>query len=58
ALGEIGALVYPSRAPITAANFLHYVDGGVFDGAAFYRSVRPDNQPDDSVRIDVIQAAP
>jgi len=52
--GEITAELYPDRAPITVANFLHYVDGGFFDGATFYRAVRLDNQPAEP-RIEVIQ---
>ena len=43
------------RAPQTAANFLAYVDRGLFAGARFYRVVRLDNQPDNDVRIEVIQ---
>jgi peptidyl-prolyl cis-trans isomerase A (cyclophilin A) len=57
-LGDITAEIFVDRAPITADNFLHYVDGGIYDGATFYRSVRPDNQPNDSVRIEVVQAGP
>ena len=44
-------------APITAANFLKYVDAGLFDGGRFFRTVRPDNQVDKPVKIAVIQAA-
>jgi peptidyl-prolyl cis-trans isomerase A (cyclophilin A) len=54
-LGNITVEVYPDRAPVTAANFLHYVDEGLFTGASFYRVVRLDNQPDDEVRIEVVQ---
>jgi peptidyl-prolyl cis-trans isomerase A (cyclophilin A) len=32
------------------------VDGGFYEGGRFYRVVRADNQPADSVRIGVIQA--
>jgi peptidyl-prolyl cis-trans isomerase A (cyclophilin A) len=39
------------------ANFLRYVDGGHFEGGQFHRTVRPDNQPTDSVRIGVVQAS-
>lgn len=55
-LGDITAEIYTDRAPVTAGNFLDYVDIGVFDGGTFYRSVRMDNQPNDSVRIEVVQA--
>jgi len=53
--GEIHVKVDLKRAPVTAANFLRYVDAGLFDSACFYRVVRPDNQPNDSVHIAVIQ---
>jgi peptidyl-prolyl cis-trans isomerase A (cyclophilin A) len=46
------------RAPVTGANFLAYVDAGLFDGGRFHRTVRPDNQRDKPVPIDVIQGAP
>lgn len=54
-LGDIHVTVDPENAPVTSANFLRYVDAGLFDSACFYRVVRPDNQPKDSVRIAVIQ---
>jgi len=54
-LGDIHVAVDPENAPVTSANFLRYVDAGLFDSACFYRVVRPDNQPKDSVRIAVIQ---
>jgi peptidyl-prolyl cis-trans isomerase A (cyclophilin A) len=55
AMGDIVAHLYADRAPVTVANFLRYVDAGAFDGSRFYRVVRADNQPDDSVRIAVVQ---
>ena len=42
-LGEIEVRVYPDRAPISANNFLAWVEGGHYEGAAFYRVTRPDN---------------
>ena len=36
-LGEIEIALYPERAPLSAAQFLAYVDAGHFDGASFYR---------------------
>jgi peptidyl-prolyl cis-trans isomerase A (cyclophilin A) len=55
AQGEILVRVYPDKAPVTAANFLRYVEAGLYDGSSFFRVVTPDNQPNDKVRIEVIQ---
>ena len=54
-IGEIYARLDLRRAPVTSLNFLRYVDAGLFDNTCFYRVVRSDNQPKDSVRIEVIQ---
>jgi len=54
-LGVIKVEIYERQAPATAANFLRYVDAGLFKGAAFYRVVRLDNQPNNVVKIEVIQ---
>src|SRR5688572_32485109 len=54
-LGEIEIEIDSGRAPVTAANFLKYVDAGRFDGGRFHRTVKPDNQPDSAVKIEVIQ---
>jgi cyclophilin family peptidyl-prolyl cis-trans isomerase len=54
-LGEIHARLDLRRAPATSLNFLRYVDADMFDSASFYRVVRMDNQPRDSVKIEVIQ---
>ncbi|MBC7894439.1 MAG: peptidylprolyl isomerase [Cytophagaceae bacterium] len=53
--GEIEMEIDTVRAPISGNNFLRYVDGGFFTNGSFYRVVRPDNQPNDSIRIGVIQ---
>lgn len=42
-LGSIDIAVDTAHAPITAANFLRYVDGGFYDGGRFHRVTRPDN---------------
>jgi peptidyl-prolyl cis-trans isomerase A (cyclophilin A) len=57
-LGAIDLEVDLARAPLTAANFLRYVDAGRYDGARFHRTVTiaPDNQADKTVKIEVIQA--
>jgi len=41
-MGDITAAIETERAPITAANFLRYVDEGRFDGTVFYRAMRLD----------------
>ena len=43
ALGEIDVAVDTQHAPITAANFLKYVDARLYDGGRFHRATRPDN---------------
>lgn len=53
--GDVHLAVDTVRAPITAGNFLRYVDAGLYIGGTFYRSVRLDNQPNDEVKIEVIQ---
>ena len=45
-----------THAPVTAANFLRYVDHGLYDGGRFHRTVTLANQPDSVVKIEVIQA--
>lgn len=44
-LGSIEIEVYPDKAPVSSADFLHYVDNGLYDGQGFYRTVREDNDP-------------
>lgn len=55
-LGVIEIDVDPAHAPVTAGNFLRYTDGGFYDGGAFHRTVKPDNQPATKIRIQVVQA--
>lgn len=43
ALGRIVVELDTKRAPLSAADFLRYVDKGLYNGAGFYRSVRRDN---------------
>jgi peptidyl-prolyl cis-trans isomerase A (cyclophilin A) len=54
-LGDITVEIYDKAAPITASNFLRYVDEDRFKNSCFYRVVRMDNQPDDKIKIEVIQ---
>lgn len=55
-LGEIEVELFPAQAPGTVLNFLRYVDRGFYDGGVFHRTVTPDNQPGQTIRIEVIQA--
>jgi len=56
--GEIQLEIDNVRAPKSAANFLQYVDAGLYDDGRFHRTVRtsPDNQPQNDIKIDVVQA--
>jgi peptidyl-prolyl cis-trans isomerase A (cyclophilin A) len=56
-MGDIVIELFPERAPATVANFLRYVDAAHYDGGQFHRTVHADNQPTDSVRIEVVQAS-
>jgi peptidyl-prolyl cis-trans isomerase A (cyclophilin A) len=55
-LGTIEVEVLREAAPVTAENFLRYVRGGFYDGGRFHRTVTPDNQPGQAVKIEVVQA--
>lgn len=39
--GSIVVELYRDKAPVTVANYLKYVDRGLFNGATFYRASRP-----------------
>ncbi len=54
--GDIEAELDAGKAPATVANFLRYVDARLYDGGRFHRTVTPANQPDNKVKIEVIQA--
>lgn len=53
--GAIEVEVDAAHAPVTAANFLKYVDGRFYDGGSVVRAVRPDNTVRHDVEIQVIQ---
>ena len=55
-LGDIIIEVDATKAPITSANFLKYMDAGHYDGGVFHRTVKMDNQPESTIKIEVIQA--
>jgi peptidyl-prolyl cis-trans isomerase A (cyclophilin A) len=54
-IGSIDVEIDATHAPITAANFLKYVDAKMYDGGRFHRAVRLDNQARKDVLIQVIQ---
>jgi peptidyl-prolyl cis-trans isomerase A (cyclophilin A) len=57
--GVIDLAIDTKRAPVTAANFLEYVDGGFYDGGRFHRATRPDNytpDPPNRPMMEVVQA--
>ncbi len=53
--GDITIELLVDQAPITSNNFIKYITDGRYKGATFYRVVTPDNQPDNKVKIEVIQ---
>lgn len=53
--GEFKAELYTDLAPISANNFMRYVRENRFQDAVFYRTVTMDNQPNDKVKIQVLQ---
>ena len=52
--GKILVEIYIDQAPITAENFLKLVKEGVYDGGAFYRTVRSENDTN-PISISVVQ---
>ena len=55
--GIIEVVLDPARAPVTVSNFMRYVDAGQYNGGVFHRTVTMDNQPNNDVKIEVIQGA-
>lgn len=53
--GDIIFELFLDRAPVTAGNFLEYVKNNIYKDACFYRVVKMDNQPDNKIKIEVIQ---
>jgi peptidyl-prolyl cis-trans isomerase A (cyclophilin A) len=54
AQGEITVVVDTDRAPLSAGDFLAYVDDKLYDGGRFYRSVHPENDANPE-KISVLQ---
>lgn len=55
-LGDIELELDAAHAPVTTANFLRYVNAGFYNGGTFHRAVTLANQPQNPVKIQVIQA--
>lgn len=53
--GAIRIRLDRKHAPVTTTSFTRYIDARLFDSACFYRIVRMDNQPQNKVKIEVIQ---
>ena len=53
--GPILIELYADKAPVTANNFVRYIEENRFENANFYRTVRMDNQPKNKIKIEVIQ---
>lgn len=54
-LGNITIELYSQKAPITVSNFIKYIDENRLKEATFYRTVTLSNQPDNDIKIEVIQ---
>ncbi len=55
ALGDIEVELDAVKAPVTTRNFLRYVRLGLYADGRFHRTVTPENQPTNRIRIEVIQ---
>ncbi|ASU35034.1 peptidylprolyl isomerase [Mucilaginibacter xinganensis] len=54
-LGDIAIELYPSKAPVTVANFMRYADKKLYNGSSFFRVCTPANEATRTVKIQVIQ---
>jgi len=54
--GDIRVALATGAAPGTCANFLRYVDAGLYDGGRFHRTVRLDNQSNANLGKEAIGA--
>jgi peptidyl-prolyl cis-trans isomerase A (cyclophilin A) len=57
-MGNIVVDLDANRAPRTVANFLRYVDAGFYENGVVHRTVTMVNQPQNNVKIEVIQGGP
>mgnify|MGYP005994655625 CR=1 FL=1 len=53
--GEIIIELYSEKAPITVANFLKYVDAGIYTNSSFFRVTTLENEAAREIKIEVIQ---
>ncbi|MFT5762190.1 MAG: peptidyl-prolyl cis-trans isomerase A (cyclophilin A) [Polaribacter sp.] len=53
--GDIFIELYPEKAPVTVANFLKYVDAGLYTNASFFRVTTAENEATRDIKIEVIQ---
>lgn len=54
-LGDIEVELDGEKAPVTVQNFIDYVHAGHYSDGEFYRTVTDANQPDNKVKIAVVQ---
>jgi peptidyl-prolyl cis-trans isomerase A (cyclophilin A) len=54
-LGDIVVELEAEKAPATVANFIRYAKAGHYSEGSFFRTVHSHNQPNDDVKITVIQ---
>ena len=54
-IGIIKLEINLNKAPITARNFLRYIDENRYSDFHFYRTVTNKNQPNNKIKIEVIQ---
>ncbi|MFC2121855.1 peptidylprolyl isomerase [Bacteroidota bacterium] len=54
-MGDIVVEIYEKKAPITAGNFLKYVDAGLYKDGLFHRVVTMETQKGRDIKIEVIQ---
>jgi peptidyl-prolyl cis-trans isomerase A (cyclophilin A) len=55
-LGDVLLEIDTARAPLTAANFLRYVDAGRYDGGLFHRALTRANQAGKAAPVELVQA--
>lgn len=56
AIGNIELELYYKQAPVTVSNFLRYAHERLYNDGQFFRTVTLENQPTNTVKIQVIQA--